>query len=217
MDPYCKIQTVWSRDPATKHRTLIEGEWATAEFAALSDLVWEWTEKIDGTNIRVGWDGDHVRYGGRTEKASIPTFLYDHLAEVYTPEVFRFNSLPPMTIYGEGYGARIQKGGGNYIQDGVGFIAFDVFCGDVWLGRANVQDVAAKIGAPVVPCLGAGTLRGAIGAVRSGLPSVAAEARCCAEGIVMRPPCGLLDRMGRRVIAKIKAKDFAPNKEKSDG
>lgn len=208
MKTYGKIITAWSRDPATKHRTLIEGEWATEEFAALAELEWEWTEKIDGTNIRVGWDGTEVSFGGKTERANIPPFLLEHLATTYAAEMFVRHELPPMTLYGEGYGAKIQKGGAHYIPDGVGFIAFDVLCGDVWLSRANVDDVATKLGAPVVPCVGAGSLTNAIKVARAGFPSVAAEARCQAEGIVMRPPCGLVDRQGHRIIAKIKHKDF---------
>jgi len=34
-----------------------------------------------------------------------------------------------------------------------------------------------------------------------------------AEGLVMRPMVDLLDRRGRRILAKIKAKDFAKRKE----
>ena len=36
MDPYPKIHTVFKRDPATKHKTLLEGEYSLPEFAYLA-------------------------------------------------------------------------------------------------------------------------------------------------------------------------------------
>ena len=38
MDKYPSIETVWERDPATKHKFLIEGKWARLEFEYLKDL-----------------------------------------------------------------------------------------------------------------------------------------------------------------------------------
>ena len=55
MDQYHKIQTVYKRDPATKHKYLLEGEFSTPELEFLANCQWEWTEKIDGTNVRVGY------------------------------------------------------------------------------------------------------------------------------------------------------------------
>ncbi|KKL53664.1 hypothetical protein LCGC14_2273140, partial [marine sediment metagenome] len=49
----------------------------------------------------------------------------------------------PITLYGEGYGARIQKGGGDYRKGGdVSFRLFDVLIGETWLRRVDVEDVA---------------------------------------------------------------------------
>lgn len=205
MKPYGKIATAWRRD--TERKTPIEGRWASEELAVLAGLEWEWTEKIDGTNIRVCWDGEDVGFHGRTDAASIPGSLVAHLSARYRRGAFERSNLPPLVIYGEGYGAGIESGG-NYIPDGAGFVAFDVRCGGLWLSRANITDVCAKIGAPIVPIVGVGKLADAISAVRAGLPSVVADGRCLAEGIVARPPCGLFDRRGRRIIAKIKTKDF---------
>ena len=76
---YCKINTIWKRDEAGK---VIIGDWSRPESAFLADLPWRWTEKIDGTNIRLhrAAKGGKVRVGGRTDKAQLPKDLEDNLA-----------------------------------------------------------------------------------------------------------------------------------------
>ena len=207
MKEYHKIQTVFKRDPETKYKTLLEGQWARPEFDWLAENSWMWTEKIDGTNIRVMWDGENVRYGGKTDRAQIPAFLVGWLMERLS-NTRLVDAYPggPLCLYGEGYGARIQKGGGNYIPDGVSFILFDVRAGDVWLERPKVEDVAHVLDVDVVPVVGIGSLAGGISMVREGFGSLFGTAR--AEGLVMRPAVELLDRRGRRIITKVKHRDF---------
>lgn len=204
MDEYHKIQTVYTRDPATKHRTLLEGEWALPEFRYLADNPWLWAEKVDGTNIRVRWDGASVTLGGRTDNAQIPTFLVQRLMERFPAERFMAAELPPLTLYGEGYGPKIQKGGGNY-RDDVDFVLFDVRCG-LWLEGDNVADIGRKLDTPVVPTIGAGTLAQMVESVRKGFCSTWGDFP--AEGIVARPATELCTRQGKRIITKVKAKDF---------
>jgi len=211
MDKYHKIQTIYLRDPETNYKTLLEGQWARPEFEYLKDNEWHFTEKVDGTNIRAAWDcvANHVNFKGKTDKAQIPPFLLDKLGQTFTVE--RFSSLYPdtsMCLYGEGYGARIQKGGGNYIPDGVDFILFDVRVGDIWLRRGDVEDIAHGLGIKVVPAVGRGSLIDAVEMVRQGFKSKVAQADVLAEGLVMRPATELMDRRGHRIITKIKHKDF---------
>ena len=208
MEPYHKIQTVYKRDPENKFRTLLEGQFALPEFEYLAGNDWVFTEKIDGTNIRVGWDcTERVRFGGRTERAQIPPFLLDRLQVLFPPA--KFGLLypdTPMTLYGEGYGAKIQKGGGNYISNGVDFILFDVRVNDWWLKREDVEDIAAHLMIDTVPVIGTGTLFDAVEMARNGIESeIGTQA---AEGLVMRPAVELFTRAGHRIIAKIKNKDF---------
>ena len=205
MKTYHKIQTVFDRDPETKHKTLIYGQWATEAFAYLHGLTWTYTEKVDGTNIRIGMDDDGAKHvGGRTDKAQIPNFLLDRLAQI-TPklsDVFDGEAV----VYGEGYGAKIQKGGGNYKPDGVDFVVFDVCVGGLFLRRADVVDVAGKLGLIAVPIVGSGTLSHAASMCRDGFQSAWGDFP--AEGLVMRPQTELHDRRGARVIAKVKCRDF---------
>ena len=108
-------------------------------------------------------------------------------------------------MYGEGYGAKIQSGG-NYIPDGVDFVLFDIKIGDMWLQREDVQDVSEKLGIRIVPIIGKGTLSDAIEMTKKGFNSQWGD--FMSEGLVMRPETELKTRQGRRVITKIKHKDF---------
>ena len=206
-DKYPKIQTVYLRDSATKFKTLLEGQFAEPEFEHLSKCNWEFTEKIDGTNVRVMWNGESVVFRGRTDNAQLPAFLFVKLQEMFPVDKFVvLYPKTPMILYGEGYGARIQKGGGNYISDGVSFILFDVKIGEIWLKREDVADIAEHLSVAVVPVHGRGTLFDAVEQTRQGFQSHIGLQT--AEGLVMRPAVELRTRMGDRIITKIKHKDF---------
>ena len=207
MKEYHKILTVYSRDPGTKFKTLIDREFATEEFNFLKYCAWEWEEKIDGTNIRVMWSDKKVLFGGKTDNAQIPATLIAVLQEMFTPE--KLKAVFPSgyaCLYGEGYGAKIQKGGGDYIPDGQSFILFDVKCGDFWLKREDVYEVSQKLSIKKCKIVGIGALHEAINHVKRGFKSL--EGSQMAEGLVMRPKADLFDRKGHRIITKIKHKDF---------
>jgi hypothetical protein len=205
MKEYHKIQSVFKRDPATRNKHFLMGEFADPAFEYLQNCVWNWTEKVDGTNIRVMWDGEEVTFGGKTDRAQIPATLVNVLQAQFTPERFKAADAPPMCLYGEGYGAKIQKGGGNYRPD-PGFVLFDVKVDEWWLTRENVADVAEKLQTDVVPVVGAGTITDAVKLVSLGFNSQWGEFP--AEGIVLRPRVQLFNRRGERVITKLKHKDF---------
>ena len=205
MKEYSKIQSVFKRDEKTHKFILLE--WSLPEFEYLKDNIWVMTEKIDGTNIRVDWDGkETITYGGRTDNASIPAFLITKLQSIFV-NVFRINYPDlPMTLYGEGYGAKIQKGGRNYISDGVDFILFDVMIDDWWLKRENVEDIANKLGIKVVPIICEAILEYGISMGMAGFQSDFGNFQ--AEGLVLKPKVELKNRAGKRIITKLKHKDF---------
>lgn len=213
MKEYHKIKTIWLRDPETKFKTLLKDKWACPEFEYLANQQWLFTEKVDGTNIRVHWNGEKVGIGGRTDRAQIPTQLLDVITEMFPSEkvgdVFKATDA---TLYGEGYGAKIQKGGGLYIEDGVSFILFDVCINGGWLQRQDVEAIAAELGCGVVPLIGAGTLQDAIDLASGGFESMLGHPS--PEGLVMRPAIELCDRRGQRIIAKVKCKDFCKEQER---
>ena len=206
MVEYHKIVTVWERDPATNHKRLIEGRWAEPEFGYLADNEWVWTEKVDGTNIRVMWDGVAVRLGGKTDAAQLYMPLIERLQVLFYAGALSRILNGPACLYGEGYGARIQKGGGNYLSDAVDFCLFDVLVGDVWLERQNVEEIGNKLECKIAPIIGRGPLPDAIEKTRAGFDSLWGPFK--AEGMVVRPAVELKTRRGHRIITKIKHKDF---------
>lgn len=203
---YHKINSVYKRTPDGK--TMLLGAFAQPEFEYLASNVWVFTEKVDGTNIRVMvGSGGGVTFGGKTDKASIPSKLFARLCERFINSQKLHDKFPDgAVLYGEGYGAGIQKGGGNYRAD-QDFVLFDVRVGEWWLGRSDVVDVATTLGIDVVPVVGLGTLAEMAAMVSGGFVSQFGLAE--SEGIVARPQTELRCRDGRRVITKLKTKDFA--------
>jgi hypothetical protein len=229
METYHKIQTLFKRhlDGPNKGK-MIRGDWTTPELEYLANNQWEFTEKVDGTNIRIGLETDsnlrtRVEFAGRTDNAQIPKPLLEYLQDTFTVGLFRDADLDTVTLFGEGYGPNIQ-GGGKYRED-TSFVLFDVKISNWWLKRADVDDIACKLGIESVPVIGSGTLRDAVDIVSSGITfdhngvvqrwytSIVGglESRWGpfeAEGIVARPVVPLFDRKGQRIITKIKSVDF---------
>ena len=206
MKEYHKIETLYDRDEKT-HKVIV-GQWRLPEFGYLANNSWLFTEKVDGTNVRVMWDGENVKFGGRSDSAQMHVPLFNVLTEMFTPEKLAevFPDATPVCLYGEGYGARIQKGGGNYKPDGVDFALFDVLVDKWWLKWSDVQDVGKKLQVVVVPVIGSGGLLDATAVVRAGIQSKWGDFQ--AEGLVLRPQVDLFTRSGERVIAKLKTRDF---------
>lgn len=234
METYHKIQTLFKRHlDGPKKGKMIRGEWSVPSLEYLAGNQWEFTEKVDGTNIRIGHGHPYrsagsnwpkgVEFAGRTDNAQIPKPLMRHLEETFTAELFEKADLHtnPITLFGEGYGYNIQNGG-NYNPKEQKFVLFDVKIGDFWLLRKDVDDIARKLGIEHVPTIGHGTLQDAIDIVSSGItfgPNGgiqrwghkglrSAWGDFEAEGIVARPLVPLFDRQGMRIITKIKAVDF---------
>jgi len=207
MKKYHKIQTVYKRDPDNRFKTLIEGDYSLPEFEYLKNNLWEFTEKVDGTNSRVMFDGKNITFGGKTDKSQIPSDLVNKLNSKFLPEMklFEDDFKDGVCLYGEGYGAKIQKGGGNYRPD-QSFVLFDVMIGDWWLQRKDIESIAAAFGIRSVPIIGYGTLSDMVEKTRAGFDSQWGKFR--AEGIVARPKIELKSRSGSRIITKIKYKDF---------
>lgn len=210
MTEYTKIETIFERDiEGTKK--LIEGKFRNETVEYLKGNRWIGTEKIDGTNIGIVWDGHKVSYQGRTERAQIPSHLMNKLIEMFggtvNEELFeqKFGEMQ-VILFGEGYGAKIQKGG-NYRSD-VSFILFDAYLPEqnLWLKRDAVEDIAKTFGVDVVPIVYEGDIAGAVEFVKGKPKSTIGMADM--EGIVCKPAVDMLDRMGRRLIVKIKVCDF---------
>jgi hypothetical protein len=222
MSEYHKIETLYERDEM-RHRLKPEMILKNRVYGLIKS--WVWTEKIDGTNIRAIWKPAYdvigetskaLTFGGKTDNATMHTDLLRWLQEHITPNKMR-SVFPEMEVvlYGEGYGAGIQKGGGLYSATKQ-FILFDVFVVDTvnsalggwWLSDENMRDVASKLGIDAVPLIGEMTLEEAGSMIRIGFPSRLNGGQARAEGMVGRPAEALFDKKGHRLIVKLKTKDF---------
>lgn len=203
---YHKINSVFKRDPANRNKTFLLGQYADPVFEYLQDAAWRGTEKIDGTNIRVEWDGTKASFGGKTDNAQIPAKLVESLRQMFPPEkmLSKLGDKGGVTLYGEGYGAGIQSGG-NYRPD-QSFIVFDVMASGVFFEHSRVMEIAVALGASMVSEIGIHSLSHWIDLVAAGFKSRISDA--LAEGVVLRPVVELRDRLGNRVITKLKHKDF---------
>jgi len=192
---------------------------------------WTFTEKIDGTNIRIvlSWkDADlATRIEGRKENSQIPADLIATVLEMTNNRRKKLLEQMPqdpdagITLYGEGYGPGIQKDGGAYRTD-KGFVLFDVAkwysTGDefsqYYLPRTGVEmfgeECRLTVAPRVFPGLGLGQVTKR---VREGFPSSLAQFKGGerqAEGIIGSAE-GLYhfhDGAVRRLKFKLKTQDF---------
>jgi len=210
MKEYHKIETIFERDEKTKK--LIDGKFRNPAVEFLKDCKWQFTEKVDGTNIRVHWDGHKVEFGGRTDKATIPQDLLDRLETLFggyeNEQIFeqRFGD-KDVILFGEGYGGKIQGVGKEY-RDDVDFILFDVMINGYYQPRVSVEFVATYFNLDVVPIVLTGTIQEGIDYVKTNRKSTIAKNGAELEGVVGRPKMEVFDRTGKRLIVKIKYRDF---------
>jgi ATP-dependent RNA circularization protein (DNA/RNA ligase family) len=231
MEEYPKIETLFDRDPKTFK--VLEDKIRLPEFFMIQK--WRITEKIDGTNVRIWYrtlyeEGKMITKGntalpfcrriveinGRTENASMPTFLMNYLQQTFTVDKFK-QAFPDLkdeievVLYGEGYGPKIQSGG-NYRKD-VSCRLFDVKVGKWWLEPDDIESIAEKMGVKTVPSLNDVTIEQAVHLIKSNPFSQVSlqeggnpDARM--EGVVARTVPLLLMRNGERLMWKLKRKDF---------
>ncbi len=220
---YPKIHSLWKRqgwyldegkknhpDYQSGRQSFIVGDYACPEFGTIKN--WLVQEKIDGTNIRVYYnEASQVEFKGRTDNSDIPSKLFNYLKAVFSVDklrlVFPDIELRSVCLYGEGYGASIQKVGGNYRKD-VGFILFDVKIGDLWLKQEEVKEIASKIGIYYAPIIGIMTEDEIVAYVKSKPLSLCSEDQQVMEGIIARPEPLVLFRNGNPLMMKLKCKEF---------
>ena len=210
MKEYHKIETIFKRD-MNGNKKLIEGKFRNPAIEQLKNINWEFTEKVDGTNIRIIWDGHNVSFKGRTDNAQLPTPLYEKLNMLFkgleNEEIFeQLFGEKQVILYGEGYGGKIQNGGAYKKEQS--FILFDILVENNWLERENIKEIAKAFNIDIVPIVFNGTIKEAIDYVKNNPKSIISEEEKEMEGLVGRTPVPLFDKFGNRMIIKIKYRDF---------
>ncbi len=210
MKEYQKINNIFKFDE--RYRNIVG---MADTYQILRNIEWIGTEKVDGTNIRIYWDGYKIQIAGRTEKSQIPDHLMNYLSNLFlTQEMeYVFEQMfgeKEAYLFGEGYGFKIQTNGDKYIADNkCGFIVFDINI-DGWdLKRKDVDDIANKLGLPSVPVVFEGTLDEAIEFVKKHHMSTLNGGLHEMEGIVLVPrDIQLYDNKHKLIKCKCKYRDM---------
>lgn len=210
MKEYHKIETLFERD-MSGNKKLIEGKFRNKTVEYLKNNKWIFTEKVDGTNIRVCWDGHKISFMGRTDNSDIPKPLLEILNVLFitneTEELFeQIFGEKEVILFGEGYGGKIQNGGAySLISD---FILFDILVEDKFLERENIENIAKSLNLKVVPIVLTGTIQEGVEYVKNKPNSIIAKEVKEMEGLVGRTECEIYDKNNNRMIVKIKVCDF---------
>lgn len=207
MKEYPKIANIFKFDE--KYRSICG--W-TDICSVLKNITWIGTEKVDGTNIRIYWDGHSITIAGRTEKSIIPDHLLKYLSDIFLQKEMEyvFEQMfgeKEVYLFGEGYGPKIQTGGGLY-SDSPKFILFDVQIDGHDLNRKNVNDIAEKLGLESVPVVFRGTLEQAVTFVGAHPMSTLGNGEHEMEGLVLTPSIQLYDNKGHLIRCKCKYRDL---------
>lgn len=223
---YPKLLTLFNRETSIPFRCYNEVRLPEVQYVSN----WEVTEKIDGTNICIRYnvirgDNGEIRAGqveirNRKKDAGsieIPEELLDWIgsrakAAIFEPLLRKQNT--SITLFGEGYGPGIRKGGS--YTDEKRFCLFDVLIDDRWwMNSTTVTDFAEKFGFDRAPIISfdpfPGDFERVVHMARTGFDSPLAakfgKVRR-AEGLIAVAP-GLFNWKGERVMFKLKtAEDF---------
>ena len=90
MTEYQKIETLYKFDNATK---TYRKELFNPYVDYLKDNEWIASEKIDGTNVQVEYDGHRVAFHGRTERTNFPKEVFAALTEKFADSEVVFEQI----------------------------------------------------------------------------------------------------------------------------
>jgi hypothetical protein len=206
MKEYQKIETLYSFDSEIKR---FRKEFYNPIVEYLKDCKWFGTEKIDGTNIRILWNGHSFEFGGRTDNAEIPKAVMKILTETfnYDMEVLfeqKFGEKETM-LFMEAYAGKIQNGA---YEGPENIIGFDIMIGDIYLDKTVSKQIFEELGLKFVPVLEFNNLQECIDYVHNNKQSII-QPQSKIEGLVCYPAVRLYDHQGKRIIVKIKNKDLS--------
>ena len=201
-----------------------------AEMFYNSDLLFTATEKVDGTNLNIIYDGNHVSFQGHTDKTTFAPEVEDWIKQRFcTPEFEQLCEQKfgkyEIKLCGELLGPKIQSN--FYCLNDYKFVLFDVFnvTTNTWWKQdsdefpLNVTSIAKEFNLERAPFV---SLRSGEVASKATLKEWTEYIKSMEnkdirsgiflgteiEGIVVRPVCELTKANGERVIYKLKLCDI---------
>lgn len=240
---YEKILAPFCRDDA-KQKIVNINKWSKPEFEMLQNLNWIWTQKIDGTNLNIVWDGERIYYVGHTDKTQWNDRSKQLIESTFcTPEAETiFEELygsQPVTVSMELVGKDFNQNYGH--PDGY-FYLYDIRNGDTgkyWNREAVESFLKAfdpnKENMDIVQVLFEGSIKDAVQFVRLANDTWNKDFKTSwftrnevswrvenplgkypIEGIVGRLPIELYNAKGERLITKVKCRDYPSLEEHID-
>ena len=207
MKEYQKIETLYQFNPKIKKFDEVFFNPIVDYLKNCSFIV---SEKIDGTNIRVYWDGHRVSWKGRTDDAELPKEVQQVLQNTFGDSEIIFEQTfgkKEVYLFMECYGGKIQGGiyGG---QERL--IGFDVMVAGFYLDKKIISSIFDKFGVPTVNFRVVNNLQEAIDYVKEQhISDYGSEnKKPIQEGLVCVPACRIYDHQGNRIIVKIKTRDL---------
>lgn len=181
------------------------------EFAFIGD--WLVMEKLDGANISIYADRDGTKWRGRTSKANFIPDITNHLNLLveswHDPLQAKIaeHKLDSLEIFGEVYGPKVQAGGIYSTEIKTKF--YDIRVNqNLWLDHATLLKYALELGFGV-PQTGFADLNKIIYDVSHGFETFEKGGTGgIAEGLIAKTEVPLYNNAGKRLIWKLKHKDF---------
>lgn len=223
---YPKITSPFKRTD-NKSKTVNVGVWFDeyAEFFGENETPFYATEKVDGTNLNIIYDGNHVHYTGHTDKTvwnpEVEEWIKNNFNanfEQICEQLFGENEI---RLCGELIGPKIQSN--FYKLEDYKFILFDIHndTTNTWWRREKVEEIAKELNLDIVPLvmnkfsfanLSTESKNSLMGWTYILQNNVKLESKINKdveiEGFVVRPLMEILKANGERVIYKIKIKDI---------
>ena len=212
---YPKLKNLHKRDPADNK---VIDEFTDEIFSPeqLGNAGWTWREKMDGTNLRIIWDGHRAEYRGRTDRAQFSdgqtVFLDEKIKSPAFEELLEqtFGNTEA-ALYAELIGNKIQ--GNPHKIDGYEIRVYDAFVAGWWLLPVNVDELANDLGLDSAEIIGVAP----IGHMHQGMKDIASMAEALEgeaepleyiEGIVGTAPGSVLGRDGTILRVKLKLENY---------
>jgi hypothetical protein len=217
---YPKINSLWKR--SLEDHFFIEGDYSCPEFGAMDR--WRVEEKIDGTNIRIYFQRSEtglclstlpavcsIHYNfdikGRTANSDLPRGLEDWIYSRNLEVGLANLGLTQGILYGEGFGAGIQRGG--IYRPDKAFMLFDCYT-TRWSTRDEVHGIAEALGLETPHDLGLMTEKEIIKLIKSSPKGFYGDRKYVMEGIIARsePLVRFNNQRAEPVVWKLKVGDF---------
>jgi hypothetical protein len=202
---YPKIDEIYKRD---EKGNFINGVFSRPEIEYLKDNLWNATEYIDGINIRIIWDKKNITFRGKKDADDIPKNLLNMLHDRFTFKVFDKELHGVDTIFFcESVGKGIKESE-KYLSPSseIDIFLLDTTIVGLWGDDSILEKISQIFNIKIRPIVGVNTLNN----ILRDLPNIKSKIKNdqIVDGVVCKPIFDLSDRIYRRIMCKIKIKDF---------